>query len=337
MNHAGFPSRLAAVRPGFNAYAVRVEAASRLTADLDESEAAAAESSWTVGYLDVLLLLLTLFAILLGVGYMQKGDPPKRTARELDLSLQVPAPPAPPALAVTLDPRVLLTVLQSRLTPPPPAKAPEAEPSLVAAVPAPPAPVQEPAKSPVPPASALITTPEPRPSAAMPVATLPPAMERLARTLAAKGGELLELSLSDKELRIELRDDILFPPGSADLGGEGQGLLKRLAELLISQGARISVEGHTDDLPIATKRFPSNWELSLYRASSVARQLIELGIPAERVQATGFADTRPRAPNDSPDHRARNGRVSLVLHLVEAEPAATAAAPQLVRPGPVHL
>jgi len=73
------------------------------------------------------------------------------------------------------------------------------------------------------------------------------------------------------------------------------------------------VEGHTDDLPIHTQRFPSNWELSAARAASVVRFFIQQGIPKERLQAVGLADTQPRAPNTSPEDRAKNRRVVIQL------------------------
>lgn len=296
-------------RAGTTQPGLRARLAAQSLTDLDESEAAAAESSWTVGYLDVLLLLLTLFAILLGVGFMDRGDSPpaKKNPLASGPGLTIQAPPAEPAPAsFSLDPRVLLAALQSRSSPPPPAPAP-AEPVVAEAPkPAPPAPLPM----------------EPLLPVRMAVS---PALERLAALLAAQGGDQLELHLSDKELRVELRDEILFPLGSAELGSEGRVLMQRMVDLLRHQEARISVEGHTDDLPIATKRFPSNWELSLYRATSVARLLIELGIPSDRIQASGFADTQPRVTNDSPEHRARNRRVSLVLHLVGEGPPAPAA------------
>jgi chemotaxis protein MotB len=82
----------------------------------------------------------------------------------------------------------------------------------------------------------------------------------------------------------------------------------------------LSVEGHTDNVPISG-RFPSNWELSTARATTVLRELIEHhGIPADRLQAAGYADERPVASNDTPDGRAANRRVELVV-LADVAPA----------------
>jgi chemotaxis protein MotB len=76
----------------------------------------------------------------------------------------------------------------------------------------------------------------------------------------------------------------------------------------------MSIEGHTDDRPISTAIFPSNWELSTARATEVVRLLIEEGgIAPERLSAAGYGEHRPRVPNDSPEARARNRRVDLVV------------------------
>jgi chemotaxis protein MotB len=75
------------------------------------------------------------------------------------------------------------------------------------------------------------------------------------------------------------------------------------------------VEGHTDDIPISTEKFPSNWELSAQRAATVVRALADAGIAAQRLEAVGYADTRPLAANTSEDGRKENRRVSLFLRM----------------------
>ncbi|MFG6176476.1 flagellar motor protein MotB [Halomonas sp. THAF12] len=111
-------------------------------------------------------------------------------------------------------------------------------------------------------------------------------------------------------LRIE--DRLLFDSGRARVTEGGQRVLARLAERLAGLGGEISVEGHTDSLPIATSRFPSNWELSTGRASAVVRALAAAGVARERLRAIGYADTRPLAANDDAEGRAANRRVELV-------------------------
>ena len=114
-------------------------------------------------------------------------------------------------------------------------------------------------------------------------------------------------------VHLEIVDSIVFAPASAELTPGGIALLERLAEALNSASYHLSVEGHTDSTPIATAHFPSNWELSTARAATVARYLVKRGIAAGRVRAIGYADTRPRADNLTPEGRSRNRRVSLIL------------------------
>lgn len=116
---------------------------------------------------------------------------------------------------------------------------------------------------------------------------------------------------------LEVNDNILFALGSAELKRDGAALLDDLAQLLREQSGIISVEGHTDDRPIATSRFPSNWELSSGRATTVTRYLIGKGLDRERLRAVGYADTRPLESNTTNEGRARNRRVALIVEIPE--------------------
>jgi chemotaxis protein MotB len=93
-------------------------------------------------------------------------------------------------------------------------------------------------------------------------------------------------------------------------------VLDRLVPVLNARRTPIAVEGHTDDVPIKTARFPSNWELSSARASTVVRQLQSAGVAPSRLRAVGFGETRPVAGNHTPEGRAKNRRVVLVLSAV---------------------
>jgi chemotaxis protein MotB len=108
-------------------------------------------------------------------------------------------------------------------------------------------------------------------------------------------------------------DQVMFDPGRAELRPGGASILANIAGSLRSFDKRIAVEGHTDDVPISTGEFRSNWELSTQRATEVLRHLVDLGVPPSRVSATGFSDQRPIAPNDTPDGRARNRRVEIAV------------------------
>jgi chemotaxis protein MotB len=123
----------------------------------------------------------------------------------------------------------------------------------------------------------------------------------------------IDIQRSAGAVRMEVNESILFDSASASLRPEGIALLERLAPVLARQRGTVSVEGHTDPAPISTAQFPSNWELSAARASSVTRFLVHKGLAAERLRAVGMADTHPRESNASPEGRARNRRVSVVV------------------------
>jgi chemotaxis protein MotB len=111
-----------------------------------------------------------------------------------------------------------------------------------------------------------------------------------------------------------LTDRVLFASGSADLQPPATPLLGALARLLAQEVRHpITVEGHTDSRPIASTRFPTNWELSTSRATSVVRFFIDHRVSARRLQAAGVAAQRPLASNASDPGRARNRRVEIVL------------------------
>lgn len=111
-----------------------------------------------------------------------------------------------------------------------------------------------------------------------------------------------------------LTDKVLFDSGFADLKGEGMPLLAHVGNLLVIDRVHpIRVEGHTDDVPISTARYASNWELSTARATEVVRYLIGRGVPARRFGAAGYADLHPLSSNGTEQGRARNRRVEVVL------------------------
>ncbi len=123
---------------------------------------------------------------------------------------------------------------------------------------------------------------------------------------------------------ISLPEWILFKSGEATVRPEAIGFLKALAEVLTEMNRQVRVLGHTDNVPIRTAQFPSNWELSASRAVMVVRIFTELhGVPAQHLSATGFADSRPVTANDTPEGRAKNRRVEImVLEKDQNEPVA---------------
>jgi len=128
-------------------------------------------------------------------------------------------------------------------------------------------------------------------------------------------GNDVDVSVIKGRVNLRVKDNILFSSGNSDLSPAGQGLLNRLADRLKAGNYPIAVQGHTDNRPIHTAQFPSNWELSAGRAAAVVQQLISQGVAPERLSAIGFADTHPIASNDTPTGRAENRRVDLELQL----------------------
>ncbi len=118
----------------------------------------------------------------------------------------------------------------------------------------------------------------------------------------------------ERGLVISFKDALLFRSGSAELNPVARDIIKEVGQPLVGIPNYIRVEGHTDDLPINTAKFPSNWELSVMRATNVVHVLSEAsGIPADRLAAIGYGENRPLVLNDSQQHRAMNRRVDLVI------------------------
>jgi flagellar motor protein MotB len=133
--------------------------------------------------------------------------------------------------------------------------------------------------------------------------------------------------LRDRITIVEMSSAAFFDSGSAVLSSGGKSILFDVAATLKSDRYRdyaATVEGHTDDAPISTPQFPSNWELSSARAASVVRYLIEQGVAAGKLRAAGYADTFPKAPNHDefgnklPENQAKNRRVAIKLEKIEA-------------------
>lgn len=124
----------------------------------------------------------------------------------------------------------------------------------------------------------------------------------------------IEASGEEDSLTFRLDDSVLFKTGQAELLSQGEDAIGELVDIFAATGARISIEGHTDNIPISTEQFPSNWELSSARASSVLRYLAEQGIDQRRMRAIGYGHIRPIASNDTAEGRAKNRRVEITLH-----------------------
>lgn len=136
----------------------------------------------------------------------------------------------------------------------------------------------------------------------------------------------VSVTIEERGVVVSFQDVVLFPLGVAELSGSATQIVDQVGAILQQTPNYIRVEGHTDNLPIRTSRFPSNWELSLARSSSVVHRLIDNShIPADRLSATGYGEYRPRMPNDSDANRQQNRRVDIVVlrtKFQEVEPEA---------------
>jgi chemotaxis protein MotB len=124
----------------------------------------------------------------------------------------------------------------------------------------------------------------------------------------------IELSLQARGLIMSLRESAFFDPGRAELHPESLKIMTKVAEALTRIPGQIRLEGHTDDKPIRTEMYPSNWQLSSARAITVLRMLsARYNVDPDRLAAAGFAEFRPLVANDTPENRAKNRRVDVVI------------------------
>jgi chemotaxis protein MotB len=127
-----------------------------------------------------------------------------------------------------------------------------------------------------------------------------------------KNGQV-KVTESNRGISIEINASLLFAPAQAVLNSETVGVLRAVAQVLAKDTHQVQIEGHTDNLPIASPIFPSNWELSSARASSVTRLFVENGVSSQRVVVIGYADNRPVESNETAEGRARNRRVTVMI------------------------
>jgi len=159
-----------------------------------------------------------------------------------------------------------------------------------------------------------VPMPIPLPHSRQPEGASQPEQEPPPRIPLETEGKNIQVLENDDLIRFRISSELLFGSGDATLSSGARPVLDELVTLFQTQpDLRIVVEGHTDNVPINTERFPSNWELSTARAAAVARYLIEQGVAPQRVQASGFADTRPLAAPGNPVDRATNRRVELTM------------------------
>ncbi len=125
----------------------------------------------------------------------------------------------------------------------------------------------------------------------------------------------IDVESEDRTILIRIRERGSFTSGSAYLNSDFLAVIDKIGVALGQIEGRIAVEGHTDSIPMNSFAYPSNWDLAVSRAASVTRRLVkaETGINPKRITASGFAETRPQATNATPEGRARNRRVEIIV------------------------
>jgi len=141
-------------------------------------------------------------------------------------------------------------------------------------------------------------------------------MENLKAVLSAMLKEMDQRIIVETDQRgvvLRFEDSVLFDKGKAVLKPEAKSVLSKLSDLLKSVKNPIRIEGHTDDLPINTAQFPSNWELSTARSTNVLRFLLEYGLDPKKLSAVGYGEYHPIVPNLNEENRKKNRRVDVVI------------------------
>jgi chemotaxis protein MotB len=138
----------------------------------------------------------------------------------------------------------------------------------------------------------------------------------LEETLAGEFLGVAEVHSERRGVVVALLDTpLLFESGQAELKTRGRELLRKLVPISLRAGLPMRIEGHSDNVPIHTGQYPSNWELSVMRAAWVTRTFVDLGISPELLAVMGYGSTHPRYGNDSPQGRLGNRRVEIVFLL----------------------
>ena len=122
----------------------------------------------------------------------------------------------------------------------------------------------------------------------------------------------VDVSSDERGAIITLSDTVMFPPGKSRMTYTGDEIIKQVFDILKQFSYQVKIEGHTDNVPMNTAQYPSNWELSAARAAEVARKLVKAGFNPTNLSIEAFAQYRPKVPNDSRQGRATNRRIEIV-------------------------
>jgi len=131
-------------------------------------------------------------------------------------------------------------------------------------------------------------------------------------------GEQIKMKITEQGLVLSVPEAVgekmFFDSGKAELKPYAREILNKIHRVIVAIPNNVVIEGHTDNVPIATREFPSNWELSTARSTNVLRYLVEdLKFPSNRISASGYGEFRPVAPNDTDENKAKNRRVEIII------------------------
>jgi chemotaxis protein MotB len=281
---------------------------SKIMEDLLNDPDPSTRQNWLLSYLDVFVLIVMLIISLISVSELkteEKASSPQKSK---------PVVTQQPEEIVKKPVQKIITGVVTKAQPSPIELEQADSEKLTKEILTAPAPANKPI---VPPIETLETKSE-----------APPEIENTENQLQIKLSEKLDqlgldqkvnLKVTEDYAQLEIQDNILFESSKAILTSGGQTLLNSLSELLNQATGLIFIEGHTDNRPIKTRQFPTNWELGAARATNVLHYLTTQGLDAKRLRAVSYADTQPIAGNDSAEGRQKNRRVSLLLKIREKD------------------
>jgi chemotaxis protein MotB len=286
------------------------------------------EDNWLISYADLLSVIFTMVVLLFGrMTVVAETPATEASAAESAATEQVAAVAAPTTDHVadverqaadqvaSVEPQAELVHART-----PPLEGPPAPESTAAPLGGPPAPASaadseaEPARL----ADDALPPPDSAPNDPVPPLVAPSREDRVADLIEQRFRGQIAATRREHGLEITIPEVALFASARAALQESARPVLAELAATLREGGeARISVEGHTDNVPVQGGQFASNWDLASARANAVARYLLEQGFAPSRLQSVSFADTRPVASNDSDEGRAANRRVELQIGFID--------------------
>lgn len=260
--------------------------------------------NWLISYLDVFVLILMFIITLIALSDFSVETEPKAL-------IATPQPIKKPKPALPKADRIIKE--------PPPAIETKPEPAAAPFIGPPKPPIEKP-EEPIdsdkitpdiePEETILIAEPETTPQKKLQI--------ELSEKLEQMGlDKSVAIKVTEDYAQLEIQDNILFESSQANLTDPGKHLLDDLVPLLQQAVGLIFIEGHTDNRPIKTVHFPSNWELGAARATSVLHYLTTQGLESTRMRALTYADTQPIADNDTPEGREMNRRVNILIKVKE--------------------